>query len=83
MLSLNQIRNVCNIRNVLALNPNFVVKFIKRQTNMVAHKLARAAIVWASRYVVDVLPLCITSLVNNEMIKFLFVKNKNKNAIYE
>jgi ribonuclease HI len=74
---------ICNIRNVLALNPNFVVKFIKRQTNMVAHKLARAAIVWASRYVVDVLPLCITSLVNYEMIKFLFVKNKNKNAIYE
>jgi ribonuclease HI len=59
---------ICNIRNVLSLNPNFVVKFIKRQANMVAQKLARAAIVWASRYVVDVLPLCITSLVNNEMI---------------
>jgi predicted lipoprotein len=54
--------------NVLTLNPNFVVKFTKRQANMVAHKLARAAIVGASCYVVDVLPLCITSLVNNEMI---------------
>jgi ribonuclease HI len=59
---------ICNIRNILALNPNFVVKFIKRQANMVAHKLARAAIGWASRYVVDVLPLFISSLVNNEMI---------------
>jgi ribonuclease HI len=59
---------ICNIRNVLALNPNFVVKFVKRQANMVAHTLARAAIVWASRYVVDILPLCITPLVNNEML---------------
>jgi hypothetical protein len=30
--------------NVLLLNPNFMVKFIKRQANMVAHTLARAAI---------------------------------------
>jgi ribonuclease HI len=59
---------ICNIRNVLSQNQNFVVKFVKRQANMVAHNLARAAIVWASRYVVDVLPLCITPLVNNEMI---------------
>jgi ribonuclease HI len=59
---------ICNIRNVLVLNPNFVVKFVKRQANMVAHTLARAAIVWASRYVVDILPLCITPLVNNEML---------------
>jgi ribonuclease HI len=59
---------ICNIRNVLSLNQNFVVKFVKRQANMVAHNLARAAIVWASRYVVDVLPLYITPLVNNEMI---------------
>jgi ribonuclease HI len=47
---------ICNIRHVLALNPNFVVKFIKRQANMVAHKLARAAIVWASRYVLMFYP---------------------------
>jgi hypothetical protein len=51
----------------LCLNPNFMVKFIKRQTNIVAHTLAKAATVWASRCVFDVLPLCITLLVNNEM----------------
>jgi ribonuclease HI len=28
---------ICNIRNVLCLNPNLIVKFIKRQTNIVAH----------------------------------------------
>jgi ribonuclease HI len=33
-----------HINNVLLLNPNFMVKFIKRQANMVAHTLARAAI---------------------------------------
>jgi ribonuclease HI len=59
---------ISHIRNVLSLNQNFVVKFVRRQANMVAHNLARAAIVWASRYVFDVLPLCITPLVNNEMI---------------
>jgi hypothetical protein len=35
---------ICNIRNILSLNSNFKVKFIKRQANMVAHKLARAVI---------------------------------------
>jgi ribonuclease HI len=59
---------ISHIRNVLSLNQNSVVKFVRRQANMVAHNLARAAIVWASRYVFDVLPLCITLLVNNEMI---------------
>jgi hypothetical protein len=33
-----------------------MVKFIKRQVNMVSHTLAKAAILWASRYVFDVLP---------------------------
>jgi ribonuclease HI len=35
---------ICNINNILLSNPNFVVKFIKRQANMVAHTLDRAAI---------------------------------------
>jgi ribonuclease HI len=35
---------ICNIKNVLNRNPNFVVKFIKRQANMVAHTLARVVI---------------------------------------
>jgi ribonuclease HI len=58
---------ICNINNVLLRNPNFVVKFIKRQANMVAHTLARAAISWSRRYIVDSLPPCITSLLINEM----------------
>jgi ribonuclease HI len=35
---------ICNIKNILSLNPNFVAKFVKRQANMVVHTLARAAI---------------------------------------
>ncbi|GAU38425.1 hypothetical protein TSUD_396050 [Trifolium subterraneum] len=35
---------ICNIQNILSLNSNFNMKFVKRQANMVAHKLARAAI---------------------------------------
>ncbi|KAK2448506.1 hypothetical protein QL285_007764 [Trifolium repens] len=56
-----------HINNVLLLNPNFMVKFIKRQANMVAHKLARAAISWSRRYIVNTLPVCIATLLNNEM----------------
>jgi ribonuclease HI len=59
---------ICNIQNVLSRNPNFVVKFIKRQANMVAHTLARVASSWASRCICEILPLCISSLLNNEMI---------------
>jgi hypothetical protein len=35
---------ICNIKNVMSLNLNFIVKFIKRQVNMAAHTLAKAAI---------------------------------------
>ncbi|CAJ2653028.1 unnamed protein product [Trifolium pratense] len=56
---------ICDIKNVMMFNPNFVVKFIKRQANMVAHTLARAAISWSSRYICETLPPCITPLLNN------------------
>jgi ribonuclease HI len=59
---------ICNVKNILSSHPNFVVKFIKRQANMVAHTLARAVISWSSRYLVETIPLCITSYLNNEMI---------------
>jgi ribonuclease HI len=59
---------ILQINNVLSRNPNFVVKFIKRQANMVAHSLARAAISWSSRCTFETLPLCISTLLINEMI---------------
>jgi ribonuclease HI len=59
---------VTNIINFLACNQNFMVKFVRRQANMVAHTLARAAISWSRRCTFETLPLCITPLLNNEMI---------------
>jgi ribonuclease HI len=59
---------ILQINNVLSRNPNFVVKFIKRQANMVAHSLARAAISWSSHCTFETLPLCISTLLINEMI---------------
>jgi ribonuclease HI len=59
---------VSNINNILSCNQNFMVKFVKRQANMVAHTLARAAISWSRRCTFETLPLCITPLLNNEMI---------------
>jgi hypothetical protein len=70
---------ICKIKNVLSLNwSNFAVKFIKRQANMVTHTLVRAVISWSSRYTFDLLPLCITSLLNNKMIWVVVCQKKNK-----
>jgi ribonuclease HI len=59
---------VSNINNFLSCNQNFMVKFVKRQANMVAHTLARAAISWSRRCTFKTLPICITLLLNNKMI---------------
>jgi hypothetical protein len=34
---------ICNVKRILLSNPNFMVKFLKRQGNMIAHIRARAA----------------------------------------
>jgi ribonuclease HI len=57
-----------HINNLLLSSPNFSVKFIKRQANMVAHTLARVAVSWPSRCSFETLPLCIQSILMNEMI---------------
>jgi ribonuclease HI len=58
---------ISSIKNLLLLNSNFEVKFVKRQANLVAHKLARAANSWASRCDFYSIPLCIENQLNNEM----------------
>jgi ribonuclease HI len=59
---------VFHIHNLLSFDQNFMVKFIKRQANMVAHALARAAISWSSRCTFDTLPICISTILINEMV---------------
>jgi ribonuclease HI len=58
---------ILNLKNLLHLNPNFEVKFVKHQANSVAHKLARAANSWASRCIFYSVPLCIEHQLLNEM----------------
>ncbi|XP_058741921.1 uncharacterized protein LOC131614338 [Vicia villosa] len=58
---------VINSIKLLLLDiPNFEVKFSKRQTNMVAHTLAKAANSWTRRYMFDDIPPCITLYLINE-----------------
>jgi ribonuclease HI len=59
---------VSNVCHILSCNRNFMVKFVKRLANIVAHTLARVAIPWSRRCTFETLPLCITPLVNYEII---------------
>jgi hypothetical protein len=45
----------------------FEVKYIKRQANMVAHTLARAAYSLSRRTIFDSTPRCIETLLSNEI----------------
>jgi ribonuclease HI len=58
---------ISNIKNLLLLNPNFEVKFVKRQVNLVAHQLARAAKFWTRRCDFYSIPPCIENLLINDM----------------
>jgi ribonuclease HI len=59
---------ISQINNILSCNPNFMVKFIKRQANMVDHTLAKATISRSRRCTFNILPPCISTLLINEMI---------------
>jgi hypothetical protein len=52
---------------MLSMRNDFEVKSIRRQANMVAHTLARAAVSWPSRHTFNLIPPCIESLIYNEM----------------
>ncbi|XP_058784506.1 uncharacterized protein LOC131659316 [Vicia villosa] len=55
-----------SISELLQSFPNFDVKFTKRQENMVAHSLARAANSWTRRSILNSIPLCIEHILLNE-----------------
>ncbi|KAK2391750.1 hypothetical protein QL285_065180 [Trifolium repens] len=59
---------VCQIKSIMLSNPNFMVRFVKLQANIVAHSLARAAISWPHRCIFDSLPICIATSLHNKMI---------------
>src|SRR6266487_1272720 len=61
---------VHDILSLMSSFINFEVKFVRRQANLVAHTLARAANSWASFHRFENIPFCIEQLVFNE---FLYV----------
>jgi ribonuclease HI len=65
-----------SIKLLLNCNPNFEVKFIKRQANMAAHNLTRAVISWSSRTFFNSIPRCIEHIIMNEMSWLCFCKKK-------
>jgi ribonuclease HI len=58
---------ISNIRSLLSLVSNFEVKFVKRQTNMVAHTLARATYSRPRHCTFESIPSCIESYLHNEV----------------
>ncbi|XP_045790350.1 uncharacterized protein LOC123885137 isoform X2 [Trifolium pratense] len=58
---------ILSIKLLLQCNSNFEIKFTKRQANMAAHTLARAAISWSSRMFFHYVPRCIEPFIINEM----------------
>jgi len=57
---------VSSIIYQLSLHSNFEVKFVRRQANMVAHALARAACSWASHCIFYFYPSCIDQWLIND-----------------
>jgi ribonuclease HI len=58
---------ISSIKLLLHVHSNFEVKFTKRQANMAAHSLARAACSWSSRMFFNIVPRCIEPIIINEM----------------
>ncbi|GAU30606.1 hypothetical protein TSUD_62260 [Trifolium subterraneum] len=58
---------VHDILSLMSSFINFEVKFVRRQANLVAHTLARAANSWATFHRFENIPFCIERLVFNEM----------------
>ncbi|GAU44727.1 hypothetical protein TSUD_88120 [Trifolium subterraneum] len=58
---------ISSIKSLLVSNPNFEVKFVKRQANMTVHALARAAYSMSGRRVFESIPRCIENQLINDM----------------
>jgi ribonuclease HI len=67
-LPLNEIGDlVSECKTLLLSNPDYVVSFIRRQANSVAHNIARAALSYPSPHVFYDVPTTLYSLFMNEM----------------
>ncbi|KAK2386904.1 hypothetical protein QL285_060742 [Trifolium repens] len=58
---------IVDCKSMLFTHSNYVVTFTRRQANGSAHALARAALSHASRITFDYIPICIATLIMNEI----------------
>jgi ribonuclease HI len=58
---------ISHIQDLLRMHNYFEVKYVKRQANMVAHSLARAAFSMSRRRIFDSVPRCIDTVLSNEI----------------
>jgi ribonuclease HI len=58
---------ISHIKFLLTLHNYFEVKYVKRQANIVAHTLARAAYSMPRRCIFDSIPRCIKTVLSNEI----------------
>ncbi|CAK8530981.1 unnamed protein product [Lathyrus sativus] len=56
-----------SIPNFLQIYPNFEIKFVKRQTNMVVHSLENAVDSLARRNIINLISRCIEHYLLNKM----------------
>jgi hypothetical protein len=52
---------------MLSIHSNYVVTFTRREANGSTHALARAALFHASRTTFNYIPICIATLIMNEI----------------
>jgi hypothetical protein len=58
---------IVECKSMLSIHSNYVVIFIRREANGSTHALVRAALFHASRTTFDYIPICIATLIMNEM----------------
>jgi ribonuclease HI len=58
---------ISHIKSLLTLHNYFEVKYVKRQANMVAHSLDRAAYSMSRGCIFDSIPRCIETVLSNEI----------------
>lgn len=54
-------------RKILVIHPSYRIRFIKRQTNEVAHELAMVALLFSNFYSIDHIIPNIEHLIHNEI----------------
>lgn len=75
-----ELSSIISVIKLLHCNPNFEVKFVSLQANMIAHTLARVTSYWTRCMFISHIPRCIELIVLNEMCEFCLLQKEEKNG---